>query len=325
MMKSANWQAFCLLACGLLLTACQSFAADEAEAPNTFITLGTAGGPEGEANRAQPANALLVGDDLYLVDAGDGAAGQLKKAGYRVPQVKGLFISHNHFDHTGGVLALLGLRMQLVAKNTLTIYGPPGTKGFIDGLLTGMETSRKAAYGMPGQSWKANVEVMELSQDSVVELDGLTVTAAENTHFKIPQDSGAAEKAVSLSFRFDLEDRSIVYTGDTGPSEAVEKLAQDADILVSEMMDIPAVLAFIRKINPNLPQAQLDGIEWHFRAHHLLPQQVGELAATAGVAKVVVTHMVPNIRNDAMAEGYRADIATAFDGDIDIANDLDRF
>lgn len=313
-----------LLGVTLLLTASVIACAKEQPA-NVFITLGTAGGPEGQANRSQPANALLVGDDLYLVDAGDGAAAQLTKAGFRLPQVKGLFISHNHFDHTGGVLAILGLRMQLNAYDSLTIYGPPGTKSFIDGLLAGMDRTREAAYGMPGQSWQANVEVKELIDDSVIELDGFTVTAAENTHFKIPENSGAAEKAKSLSFRFDMEDRSIVYTGDTGPSEAVEKLARNADLLISEMMDIPAVLENIRKVNPNMPQRQLDGIEWHFRAHHLLPHQVGELAANAEVAKVVITHMVPNIRNDAMAAGYRAEISEAFDGDIDIANDLDRF
>ncbi|RBP47187.1 MBL fold metallo-hydrolase [Arenicella xantha] len=333
MKNSMVRQSICLLAYGLLVVASQSQSADAADAStatadsveSVFVTLGTAGGPDAQASRAQPANALVVGDDLYLVDAGDGAAGQLVKAGFRVPKVKGLFISHNHFDHTGGVLALLGLRMQLVVKDTLTIYGPPGTQSFIDGLLVGMEPARQAAYGMPGQSWQANVEVKELVAGSVVELNGVTVTVAENTHFKIPESSHSEEKAKSLSFRFDMPDRSIVFTGDTGPSEALEKLAKGADMLISEMMDIPAVLDIIRKVNPNMPQRQLDAIEWHFRAHHVLPHQVGEMAAKAGVERVVVTHMVPNIRDEAMAERYRAEIAEGFDGDIEIANDLDRF
>ena len=337
-----NWKPAFLLGCALILIACQNEPADSAEASssdapavhaasatthsgNEFITLGTAGGPLTEANRSQPANALLVGKDLYLVDAGDGAASQLVKAGLRILQAKGLFLSHLHFDHTGGVMALLGLRMQLGAKQTLVIYGPPGTKVLIDGLLEGMDPVMKAAYGMPGVGWDAKVEVVELVDGSTVEFDGLKVTVAENSHFLIPEDSGLPEKAKSLSFRFDLANRSIVYTGDTGPSQAVEELAKGADILVSEMMDIPAVLELIRKVTPNMPQQQLDGIEWHFRAHHLLPLQVGELAANAGVKRVIVTHMVPNISNDAMAERYRAEIAEAFDGDIDIANDLDRF
>lgn len=297
----------------------------ESGRPNIFITLGTAGGPLTESNRSQPANALVVGDDLYLVDAGDGAAGQLAKAGLRLPQVKGLFISHNHFDHTGGVLAVLGLRMQLNARDKLNIYGPPGTKAFVDGLLLGMEPAREAAYGMPGSSWAANIEVNELTGSSIIELDGLVVRVAENSHFRIPENSNTPEKAKSLSFRFDLNDRSIVYTGDTGPSEAVESLAKGADVLVCEMMDIPAVLERIKTVTPNMPEGQLDGIEWHFRAHHLTPAQVGELAAGADVGKLVITHMVPNVSNDEMAERYRSEVGRAFDGEIVIANDLDRF
>ena len=170
---------------GVTILLASSFMACAADQPaNVFITLGTAGGPEGEANRSQPANALLVGKDLYLVDAGDGAAGQLKKAGFRLPQVRGIFLSHNHFDHTGGMLAILGLRMQLNAYEPLTVYGPPGTKTFIEGLLTGMEPARDAAYGMPGRSWTANIEVIELVDGAIIELDGLEVTVAENTHFR---------------------------------------------------------------------------------------------------------------------------------------------
>jgi ribonuclease BN (tRNA processing enzyme) len=164
-----------------------------------------------------------------------------------------------------------------------------------------------------------------LVDGSVVKLDGLTVSVAENTHFKVPNKVAAQEKAKSLSFRFDMDDRSIIYTGDTGPSEAVEKLARGADLLVSEMMDIPAVMANIRNVNPNAPQGRLDDIEWHFRAHHVLPNQVGEMAANAGVGKVVITHMAPGINDDETAERYRTEIAGLFDGEIVFANDLDRF
>lgn len=295
------------------------------QAANVFITLGTNGGPEATRNRAQPANALLVGDDLYLVDTGDGAGAQLAKAGYRLPQVKGIFLSHLHFDHTGGLLAVLGHRMQLNARNKLTIYGPSGTKAFVEGLLAAMELPRKAAYGMPRQQWSADVEVQELVDGAVVELAGFSVSSVENTHFKIPEASGTPEKAKALSFRFDLEDRSIVYTGDTGPSKAVEKLAKNADVLIIEMMDIPVVLANVRANNPGVPQKMMDGIEWHFRAHHLLPIQVGEMAAGANVEKLVVTHMVPNISDEAMAQRYKSEIAKSFGGEVVIASDLDRF
>jgi ribonuclease BN (tRNA processing enzyme) len=291
---------------------------------NQFITLGTSAGPNAQANRSQPANALVVSEDLYLVDAGSGAVGQLTKAGFNLLEVDGLFISHNHFDHTAGVLAVLALRTQLQSRNTLRIFGPPGTQTFIDGLLAGMAPAMEAATGMPGLSWRAAVEVREVTHGSAIEFDNMTVHVAENTHFAIPDESGLPEKAKSLAFRFDLENRSIVYTGDTGPSTAVEELARGADLLISEMMDIDTVMAEIRH-DPNIPQEVHAGIEWHLRAHHVLPRQVGELASNAGVTKVVVTHVSPNVSSDAMANRYLDEIGEAFDGEAVIANDLDRF
>lgn len=290
-----------------------------------FITLGTAGGPEADVQRAQPANAVVFNDQLYLVDVGDGAAAQLIKAGYRLPDVDGVFISHNHFDHTGGLMAVLGLRMQLNVYSPLTIYGPRGTKDLVTGLLSAMSGPMQAAYGMPGQHWKADVKVVELHNKDTVTLAGLTVSVATNSHFAIPQAANQQEKAESLSYRFDGNGKSVVYTGDTGPSASVAELASGADVLVSEMMDIPTVLSFIRKSVPNMPQAQIDGIEWHFRAHHLLPRQVGELAKQAGVKRVVVTHMVPSIKNEKMASDYTLKVAEAYSGQITFASDLEEF
>ena len=292
---------------------------------NEFVILGSAAGPDSQPDRAQPANVLRVNDDLYFVDAGDGAVGQLVKAGFRLVHVDGLFISHNHFDHTGGVLAILGLRRQLQATQTLQIFGPPGTQEFINGLLAGMAPAMEAGYGMPGFSWRPNVAVQEVVHGDEILLDGVTVLVAENSHFAIPEDSGVPEKAKALSFRFDLEDRTIVYTGDTGPSEAVKELAIGADLLISEMMDVDAVVEQIRADNPNIPEEQIAGVEWHLRAHHLLPPQVGELAAGAGVGKLIVTHMSPNVNTAEMAERYIGEIAAEYDGEIVIADDLDRF
>ena len=292
---------------------------------NGFVTLGTNGGPVAEIGHAQPANALQVGKDIYLVDAGDGASGQLVKAGFKLQQVQAVFLSHLHFDHTGGVLGVLGSRMQTNTRSMLTIYGPPGTREFVEGLLAGMAPIMKAAYGMPGQEWQANVEVKELVDGSIVELKGVKVTVAENSHFAIPESANAPEKAKSLSLRFDLADRSIVYTGDTGPSENVEKLAQGADLLVAEMMDIPVVLSRARQYLPNAPEQAFVDLEWHFRAHHLTPVQVGELAAAAGVKAVVITHQAPKIATDDHRKKILDGVSSKFDGSVVLANDLDRY
>jgi len=299
--------------------------AQDSGSANSFITLGTIGGPMGEPSRSQPANALINGKDIYLVDAGDGTAGQMAKAGLPLRGVQGIFLSHLHFDHTAGVLGVLGLRMQLNLSQPLHIYGPPGTQAFIDGLLAGMAPAMAAAYGFPGQTWTTNVQVTELVQGSKVQLDNMAVTVAENTHFSYPAESPEADSFKSLSFRFNLPDRSIVYTGDTGPSEALVALANGADLLVSEMFDVEEAMARVRENSPNMPPAALVPIRRHFTEHHISPQQVGEMAAAAGVSAVVITHMVPSISTPEQEEFYIGEIHKYYEGEVLIADDLDRF
>src|SRR3977135_338280 len=61
----------------------------------------------------------------------------------------------------------------------------------------------------------------------------IKVTAIENSHFDFHK-SPAAGKHKSYSYRFDTPGRVIVFTGDTGPTDALTELARDADLLISE-------------------------------------------------------------------------------------------
>src|SRR5438105_11692505 len=52
----------------------------------------------------------------------------------------------------------------------------------------------------------------------------------------LPICSPAYGKFKSYAYRFQAGEKSIVFTGDTGPSEAVTNLAKGADILISEAL-----------------------------------------------------------------------------------------
>ncbi|PCD02054.1 MBL fold metallo-hydrolase [Sphingomonas spermidinifaciens] len=294
---------------------------------DSWITLGTMGGPVAAPERAQPANALLRGGEVYLVDAGDGAAQQLAKAGLRLPQVKAVFLSHLHIDHTGGLAALIGLRDQTDVREVLTIYGPPGTRALVDGIVASLKPAAAAGYGIPGQRWPAPesiVRVVELAGGASVRVGDMTVRTAQNTHYDFAP-GGADDRAYkSLSYRFDTPRRSIAYTGDTGPSPAVAALAKGADLLVSEMIDLDLTLARVAQNSPGMPAPARAKLVQHLSTHHLTPDAVGALAGSAGVKAVAVTHFAGG-SDPARTADYRARIAKGFGGTIALANDLDRF
>jgi ribonuclease BN (tRNA processing enzyme) len=323
------------LAGALALTACPAVAGGvdaagppEATGATRWVTLGTRGGPLASATRAQPANLLIAAGRHYLVDAGDGVSGQLAKAGLSTAQVDAVFLSHLHFDHTAGLAGLLGLRWQTNATDRLKVYGPPGTRELVDGLVAAMIPGTTAGYGVPGAprlNPRDMVEVVELRDGARLDHEGMRVGARSNAHYSFAPGSDLARRFESLSFRFDLADRSIAYTGDTGPSAAVDELARGADLLVAEMMDVDNTIALVRRNSPDLPVAVAQGMERHLREHHLLPGDVGRMALAAGVGAVVVTHFVGRERGDPVHFEYLRAIAEIYDGPVVIASDMDVF
>ena len=305
-------------------------AAAVAVTPDTeWVTLGTMGGPMPSATRAEPANLLVHGGKLDLVDAGDGAATAFLRAGGNFRALRSIWISHIHFDHIGGLFGVLGLRLQTRSQEPLTIYGPPGTRAIVDGLVAAMWPSARSGFGVPGEvpiDPAATVRVVELDDGSTVMLGDTRVTAAANTHYSFPTGSEEARTFRSLSFRFDLPGKSVVYTGDTGPSQAVTTLAKGADMLVTELIDVEVTVANLRRRAADLSPTDLANMETHLRTHHITTADIGAMAAAAGVKSVVITHIAGGGASDGDAnDRYVREVKRTFAGEVKVASDLQRF
>lgn len=293
--------------------------------PPAFYTLGTGSGPRPKADRAQPANLILYNDQAVLVDAGDGAAEQLGKIGVPLESVKALFISHLHFDHTGGLFAVLSRRFQILAPGKLVIYGPPGTKATVAALVEAMEPAVTAQSNIRARAPlppKDTVDVVEIGDGWSGSVAGMTVTAASNSHYVIQSETDPQGAKATFAFRFDTPERAIVYTGDTGPSPAIETLARGADLLFAELMDPVAALADIRRARPDMPDGVIQAVSGHFNRQHLSPHEAGLMAERSGVKTLIITHNA--VANDGL-ERARADIAASFSGRVIFASDLQKF
>lgn len=296
-------------------------AAEEASAKRvTWIELGTQAGPVPSADRSQPAHLLQWDDQAILVDVGEGAAQQLAKVGVKPVEIDTIVISHLHFDHIGGLFGLLGMRYQasVGGASPLVIYGPPGTQAIVEKLLAAF-TPATALTHMAAPAY----EVRELHDGSRLDMGGVTVTAAGNSHYDLWPD--AAGRPVSLSYRFDTPGRSIVYTGDTGPSRAVETLAEGADMLVSEIMDVESALAPIRSGTAKLSEKDEAYIRDHFTKQHLVPDELGKLAAAAKVKSLIVTHFGGASNDPKQIPELTKQIGKHYKGPIIFARDLDKF
>lgn len=298
-----------------------------------FVTLGTGGGPVIRRDRSEPANAIVVGKSVYLFDAGSGIERQMTGAQLSLLSVRAIFISHHHIDHNADLGQLINSRWMFNETDPLPVIGPPGTVEMVNALARAARPVELSPIGSVGNKGKIAIEKTVNARDLATTMDQATevykddnirVLAVTNDHYHFAPDSPAAKFSRSYSFRIEAADRIYVYTGDTGPSKNLEKLAKGADMLISEVIDLDK-MAKILKRAPDLPPAMLPNMIKHMEEDHLTPTEVGRLAASAGVKEVVLTHIVPGADGEADLGGYTQGISPAYRGPVRLARDLDRF
>lgn len=304
-------------------------AAQSAGVSAELITLGTIGGPPPTADRAQFSNLLIVNGTQYLVDAGDGVMRRLAQAKRNYTDIGQVFLTHLHGDHTGGLANMLVVAWQFNRREPIEIYGPPGTNEVVDGALAFNRVDEAIRLSETRETPLASiVESHVVNVGQIYEDENMIVTAAENTHFQFKEGSPAYEKYNSFGYRFEVKEGPvIVFTGDTGPSDAVTELARGADVLISECIAIDEIQERMERAGrwDRMTEGEREGWLRHMRLEHMTPEEAGRLASEAGVGMLILSHLsnagIPN--DDYQRFVTRA--ATHFDGRIVAADDLMKF
>ncbi|UCC82481.1 MAG: ribonuclease Z [Gemmatimonadota bacterium] len=245
-----------------------------------LVTVGT-GTVVPDPERASACHWIEDGEARLLVDCGAGALQGLARCGLAWADFGHLIISHFHTDHIGEIPSLIfALRHALETPRRAPLeVWGPAGTGRLF-----------AAWADALGSWLVEpgfeVSIHELRPGPAVDVGGVQVSAAQTPHTD-----------ESLALRFEAGGSALGYTGDTGPSEELGEFFRGADLLLAEC---------------SLPEELVVDI-------HLSPISLARLANDAGVRRVAVTHVYPQLRRLDVPglirqAGYSGEIIMAADG-----------
>jgi ribonuclease BN (tRNA processing enzyme) len=293
-----------------------------------LITLGTQSGPPPRAHRAQSSNLLTVNGTHYVVDAGDGVARRLAKAGINVRDIGTIFITHHHDDHTGGLGMLMSVAWDAQRKAPINVYGPPPTAALVKAAVQYYGISAEIRLADDAGGLTAPIAQILFGHDvgtGVIYQDAnIKVTAVENSHFAF-HSGPAAGKYKSYSYRFETPDRVVLFTGDTGASDAVNKLAKGADLLLTETVSVQDRIELMTKDGrwQAMSSEERAGFMRQATQGHLTPELIGKMASEGSVKTVVLTHLTYKPDND--YTGVVNEVKKYFSGQVLVARDLMEF
>ena len=258
------------------------------------------------ANPDQFGSAFLLEADgrLVLIDCGPATTYKMAKMGLQPQEVSAVFFTHHHFDHNVDFpcFALCRWDMSKGTESPLSVFGPPPTKAFVEGLL--------GTSGAFCDDWKSRIthsvsielhrnrggvlprpapafDVHEVGPGKITSFGSCEVTAVQPYHVE--------PTLISLAYRFESEEGSVVFCGDCGDSPALREFAFGCDTIVICCTHFSATA--------------YEGIVAG------TPQVIG-IANETEAKRLVLSHASPGFSNPGWKERAVSEIARSYDGKI---------
>lgn len=280
-----------------------------------IVLLGT-GTPSPDPERSGPATAIVANGTPYLIDFGPGvvrriaAASQKGVLGLSVVNIRHVFLTHLHSDHTAGYPDLILTPWSVGRTHALEVYGPPGLAAMTGHILEAyaedirIRRQDKKTLGRPHEVDGYKVNPHEIVPGVVYQDSNVKVTAFLVKHGDV---SGA------FGYRFETPDRTIVISGDAAPSQTLIDACNGCDVLIHEAYSLMTYKEVTRPYQE------------YREKHHTSSRELAELATKARPGLLVLYHRAnpggvgrPN-PEDVLLEEVRAH----YSGKVVTGHDLD--
>src|SRR5579864_7411063 len=190
------------------------------------VLLGT-GFPRPDAERAGPSTAIVIGEKVFLIDAGRGVTMRLAAAKLAPKNIRAVFLTHLHSDHIDGLPDVFHTTWQFGRTSAFELYGPTGTQDLVDGMMkfyaADIHIRRDLTEKLPSAG--ATINLHTVREGIVYEDEDVRVTAFLVDHAPVEPAFGyrfdQLEKKVGAQKSAATENprvtASIVISGDTHP------------------------------------------------------------------------------------------------------------
>jgi ribonuclease Z len=268
------------------------------------VTLLGTGCPAVHPRRYGAATLVRAGASAVLVDCGNGCTQRLVEAGHSPAAVDTLLVSHLHSDHLVDLWQLTVAGWHAGRERPLRVLAPPPVLRHAEMLRAAWveERAQRLAYEARPHPEAFDLELVPIVAGERLALGDLAVTVVEVDH---------APVAPAFGFVFEAEGQKLVLSGDTRPAAALVDAAEGCDLLVHEVFAHGAM----RPVPGVRSAATIEAVA----RYHTTATEVGRIAADAGVAALLLTHIVPP---DADPAALVAEVRRTYAGPVIVGEDL---
>ena len=249
--------------------------------------------PFPDPNRAETCILIKAGENIYIVDIGDGSATKLQMWQIDLSKLEAVFLTHLHSDHMADLPGLHFNSWLAGRSSKLKVYGPSGVELLTNGFDLAFTMDTKFRVDHHGEDVLplsvAGYDPKKLNPDGEIIIDdgNLKVTAFSVIHEPIDPAFG---------FRFDYKGRSIVISGDTLYSENLVNNSMGVDVLFHDAISLDTI-HMLREFTFEQNNKTLTKVLDDIQTYHENTIRVAELANEVEARYLIYYHLIPSPRS----------------------------
>ena len=278
------------------------------------LTLLGTGTPAPLTHRAGSSYLVRFGNEALLFDCGPGSVRRLLRKGVSPTEITRLFLTHLHYDHCVdyGYLVLNRWDQGSGKIPELEVVGPPPTARMTDLLfgeegVFGPDLAARTLHPCSHAMYEARGGVLprKRPEPKVTEVEDASFLEREGFHVAVAEVEHVQPQLNCLAYRLGTPEASIVFGGDTAPSDGLTQLAADADVLLHMCHMHNGVVT-----DPRL----ISSCSGHLDA--------ARTACDAEVQTLVLIHITEQLEQPGIRERVLHEAAEIFEGNIIFGEDL---